>query len=288
MPQAAGRKGLAARDVVANALTQYYSNGDWEVASALAKSKRQGPVSYGFDEAEAAKIEVPFLIGVLNNTVPSNFWVLSEVFSDHTLLSAIRSEVSAAVESSTSKHIINIGLLKRKCPLLLSVYQETLRKRTSFSAARFVIADTTISNGTTTYLLKQGSIAYVNSDAIHEDAANWGPDAPNKDLHRFIDPSKKKKHPLAFRAFGGAPYICPGRHFATTEVMAIVAMLSMRFDMEPVGGKWKIPKEKLNMFGSVLPPAEDIEVVFKERKGWGGEWEFNVGEKGLPWALESG
>jgi cytochrome P450 len=38
-------------------------------------------------------------------------------------------------------------------------------------------------------------------------------------------------HPAAFRAFGGGKTLCPGRHFATTEITALVAMLVARFDI---------------------------------------------------------
>lgn len=293
LPQVTGRKGLAARDLVAKAFLQYYLNGDQQRASALAHSKWLAPASYGLGDEEISRIEVPFLIGVLNNTVPTTFWAIYHVFSDPELLSTLRLELAGAVNvcslaSGSRRHVINLGLLKLNCPVLLSILHEVLRTRTSFSASRFVTADTCITDGTRSYLLKAGSVLQVPADIIHADTDHWGPDARITDHLRFVNPSKKKQHPLAFRSFGGAPYICPGRQFATTEIMAIIAMFTLRYEIAPVCGPWQFPKQKLSMFGSVPPPAEDVAVRFQQRKGWEGEWDFQRGETGLAWALESG
>ncbi|KAL9121512.1 MAG: hypothetical protein Q9187_001932 [Circinaria calcarea] len=297
LPKIAVKKGLAARDVVAKAFTQYYRNGSQKRASALAYFKWQSAASYGLGEEEIALIEVPFIIGVLNNTIPTTFWTLSRILSDPTLLFSIRSELAHTTESfpspnaSSPMHNIDMGLLKRKCPLLLSVYHEILRTRTSFSVSRFVESDTSITDGTKTYLLKAGSLLQIPGDIIHAHTDYWGHDSARMDPYRFVDSSKdrkKKKHPLAFRSFGGAPFICPGRQFATTEVLATVAMLIMRFEILPMGGTWAIPNPKLSLFGSIPPPAADVEVVFRQREGWDGKWDFRNGEAGVSWVLESG
>lgn len=293
LPQVTGRKGLAARDLVAKAFLRYYLNGDQQRASALAHSKWLSPASYGLGEEEISRIEVPFLIGVLNNTVPTTFWAICHIFSEPELLSTLRSELAGAVDicssaSGSRRHVIDLGLLKRDCPVLLSIYHEVLRKRTSFSASRFVTADTCITDGTESYLLKAGSVLQIPADIIHASTDYWGPEARFTDYLRFTKPSKKKQHPLAFRSFGGAPYICPGRQFATTEVMATIAMFTLRYEISPVCGPWLFPKQKLSMFGSVPPPAEDVAVIFRQREGWEGDWDFRRGETGLAWALESG
>ena len=296
LPRVAGLKGLAARDTVAESFTKYYENGHQNQASALAHNKWQAPADFGFDAAEIARIEVPFLIGVLNNTIPTIFWTVCQIFSEPEILSSLRSELAGAIQissvASTSHAIqelnINLGDLKKRCPLLLSIYHETLRKRASFSAARFVTDDTSITDGTSTYLLKAGSVVQIPVDVIHASETHWGPDAASNDPYRFLDLSRRKKHPLAFRSFGGAPFICPGRQFATTEIMAILAMLIMRFEITPLSGRWSLPKQKLSMFGSIPPPASDIEVQIRQREGWDGAWGYDMGDRGLLWPLESG
>ena len=149
-------------------------------------------------------------------------------------------------------------------------------------------ADTTISDGNHSYLLKKNSLVQIPTDVVHKAPTNWGDDATGTDYTRFLEPARGKKHPLAFRSFGGAPFICPGRQIATTEVLAAVAMLVMRFDLVPVRGTYVTPPQNLSMFASVPPPKHDVEVFFKPREGWQGEWEFRLGEKGIPWVLESG
>lgn len=55
----------------------------------------------------------------------------------------------------------------------------------------------------------------------HTNVSAWGEDADNFDYMRFVPkPGQKKLNRLAFRAFGGGHVLCPGRHFASTEIMA--------------------------------------------------------------------
>ena len=288
VPGWAAQEGLNARNTVAKALGTYYAARKHREGSALAQAKYDVPAHYGLNSEDIGLVEVPFLIGVLNNTVPSTFWSLCAMLSSPSLVHKMREEVAEIVTKDGSRFLINIGQLKRKTSLPMSIYQETLRQRNSFSASRFVMEDTWISTKTGNYLLKAGAVVQVPADIVHADAKYWGDDASQTDFERFTDPLRKKKHPLAFRSFGGSPYICPGRQFATTEVMAIMAMLVMRFDITPAEGVWNLPPQNVSMFGSVPPPKGDIPVVFKEREGWQGEWAFEKGEAGLPWGLESG
>ena len=284
---------LRARSIVADALTRYYKDRGYEEASVMTKTRFESGVKYGLSEEEIALIEVPFMFALFNNVVPVAFWTLSEILSKPDTLLALRMELTSAVENSfpssvLSKHTVDIGLLKRTCPTLLAVYHEALRKRASFSSARFVTADTRISDGANTYILKAGSLVQVPTDVIHSSPTHWGPDAGATDHTRFLDPPRKKTHPLSFRSFGGAPFICPGRQIATTEILAVVAMLVMRYDVAPVDDTYITPVQNLSMFASVPPPKSDVEVFFRPRKGWEGDWDFKLGEKGLSWVLESG
>lgn len=289
VPGWAAHEGLNARDTVARALGTYFAAGYHRRGSALAQAKYDAPALYGLDPVDIGLVEVPFLIGVLNNTVPTMFWSLCAVLaSSPSLIHKMREEVSQAVERDGSRFIIDIGQLKSRTSLPLSIYHETLRQRNSFSASRFVMEDTWIKADSGSYLLKAGAVVQVPADIIHADTESWGSDASQTDLERFTDPLRKKKHPLAFRSFGGSPYICPGRQFATTEVIATMAMLVMRFDITPAGDKWELPPQNVSMFGSVPPPKGDVKVIFREREGWQGEWSFEKGEAGLPWNLESG
>jgi len=138
------------------------------------------------------------------------------------------------------------------------------------------------------------------SAVVHADTDVWGPSAKDFDPRRFMKPQHKKgdeqpkRHPAAFRAFGGGTTLCPGRHFATTEVVAVVAMLVLRYEITPLEGaseaKWVLPKQDNNNVGtSVLPPVSDIKVRITKRKGWeDGQWAFTRSEEAAKFALSSG
>ncbi|MCJ1405113.1 hypothetical protein MMC11_008339 [Xylographa trunciseda] len=297
LPSLKAGRALRARQTVAAALTKYYKEGGHLSGSALTRARYESAASYGLGDEDIAQIEVPFMFALLNNVVPAAFWTLSEILTDASLLHALRSEVVAAIHqdspspsssSSPAHHTLSLALLKRRCPLLLSTYHEALRHRTSFSSARFVTADTTISDGTHAYLLKAGALVQIPTDVVHAAPQHWGPDAAATDTRRFTDPARRKTHPLAFRSFGGAPFICPGRQIATTQILALLAMLITRYDLEPVQAPLRIPLQNLSMFASVPPPKGDVEVLFREREEWKGAWDFEVGERGLQWMLESG
>lgn len=64
--------------------------------------------------------------------------------------------------------------------------------------------------------------------------------------------------------------MCPGRHFVALEIMALAACMVMRFDMEPVSGKWTIPAQKQESLATnVFPPDKDIQVRVSRRQGLG-------------------
>ena len=104
--------------------------------------------------------------------------------------------------------------------------------------------------------------------------------------------SMRKVKNGAFRAFGGGATLCPGRHFATDELVAATAMFMSRFELEPVSGTggvdggqtaagWKEPKPEGNRLASSIPqPSTDIKVKVRAREGyqgWGMRLDFGQG-----------
>jgi cytochrome P450 len=132
----------------------------------------------------------------------------------------------------------------------------------------------------------------LSTKTIHEDPQTWGSDAKTLNLRRFLDSpdgGNLTKSTTAFGTFGVAPHVCPGRHFATTEIMAITAQVILRYDMQPVGTQgWHIPKQNLKGFNGVTGPARDMKVEFVPRKDWQGDWSYALGDGGLKFALASG
>lgn len=61
--------------------------------------------------------------------------------------------------------------------------------------------------------------------------------------------------------------MCPGRHLATTEIMALVALMVLQFDIIPIAGKWNEPTWKNSPLQAGFPVIDqDIEVELRPRK----------------------
>lgn len=91
-----------------------------------------------------------------------------------------------------------------------------------------------------------------------------GPDGGQFNHKRFLKSSSKvdthRRPPAAFRAFGSGHVLCPGRHFASTEALAFLALVLARFDARPVAGEWVEPKKDTVMDRACPLPKIDIDV----------------------------
>ena len=72
--------------------------------------------------------------------------------------------------------------------------------------------------------------------------------------------------------------MCPGRHFATNEILAVVSMFVLRYEMTPTAGEWSLPTtEKTNLAAVVMEPNTDVEVEVWLRKGFqDGRWVYSI------------
>lgn len=104
----------------------------------------------------------------------------------------------------------------------------------------------------------------------HTDTAAWGADAGVFDHMRFArEAGRKRPNRVGFRAFGGGHVLCPGRHFASTEIMALAALVVLLFDVVPVGGEWVEPTWDNSPMQSGFPVIdEDIQVELRPRDPW--------------------
>lgn len=168
---------------------------------------------------------------------------------------------------------------------------------------RKVVADTFLPNPATgeQVLLKEGNICVISTNAIHFNPEIWGQDAHAFDPRRFLVPIKsesnsgteiKEKYPDparptlpakldrgAFRPFGGGNNLCPGRHFAQTEILAFTALLVAGFEISAADGGPYVPPEfeKGSMHTATLKPEGDVRVRIRRREGFDSvEWEFEL------------
>lgn len=99
---------------------------------------------------------------------------------------------------------------------------------------------------------------------------------------RFVkEPGPKKHNPTAFRAFGGGATLCPGRHFASTEILAFAASILLRFDIKPVStsSQWDTAGYRQANAGFRLP-NQDVEVQLIPRDDK--KWHIFLSEAGKP------
>ena len=300
VPNVFKKQAIAARDKVAEAFLQYYRSNGQEMGSPLARARYSVPSRHGLSQRDAARLELSFNFAVLHNASTVLFWVLSHVYSQTEVLADLRVEVQKIVvrntnhgegAEGTTEFEISLADLKQRCPLLLSVFHEVLRVYNLRPNFRLTLEDVMLEDR---YFLEKGTVVQLVTKSVHQDSSYWGPDAKSFNLRRFHNQSSGiVKKTTSFGAFGLAPHICPGRHFAATEIMAIVAQMLVRYDMSPVArshqrGAWQIPEQDSKGFDAVPGPARDMEVVLTEREEWGGTWNLVSGDPDLKFMLASG
>lgn len=166
------------------------------------------------------------------------------------MLQDVRRELSALVQESREEGgdtVCSIALagIQTSCPVLLSTFQETLHHRAINPGPRVLLEEVLLDGR---ILLKKGSMLMIPAPVQHTNPSAWGNDAREFGHMRFArkpEPGRKGLNRVAFRAFGGGHILCPGRHFAGTEIMALSALMVLQFNIVPVGtGKWVEPTWK--------------------------------------------
>ncbi|MCJ1310073.1 hypothetical protein MMC25_003734 [Agyrium rufum] len=175
--------------------------------SALAVGRHAVASKYGMSHAGMGKLEVGTLIGILANTVPTIFWLLLRIYSDPELLSSIRAELERCVDVTTLspsnpnnppnqqhgqsnplyKCTLRIDLIRARCPLFTSTYQETMRIHSLGVTARYVLEDTLLDGR---WLLHKDSVVQIPGAVIHRDPGSWGAESNVFDPWRFVPGGK--------------------------------------------------------------------------------------------------
>ena len=214
------------------------------------------------------QLEVGTLLGILVNSTPTLFYMLHYIYADDDLLKDVRAEVENCV-AHESKQQTQLRWAKTnfrdECPVMFSTFQEVLRFYSHGASARLVLEDTMLNEQ---YLLRKDAVVLMATSVLHTDPAVWGP--PEFNARRFLQKQAgaRRNAAASYRPFGGGSTICPGRHFATAEVLAFTAMLVYQFEMSPVSGKWKVPDMvQPNLAVNVFPPKNDVLVHMTLREG---------------------
>jgi len=216
------------------------------------------------------------------------------IFSTPRLLAEIRSEIDAVtkitIENGMQHRHLDVASIKETCPLLASTYQEILRWRSVGVSVRRVNEDHLLDGR---WVLKKGALIQMPVRAVHLEPTIWGSDVDEFNPRRFLKGEKQmtvtgtRPKDSCFRSFGGGKTLCPGRHFATNEVLAFTSMFVARFDMEPQSGSWLLPTSQNTVAASVVStPDVDVAVSVTRRAGLEDvHWTMTLEEAGKIFAL---
>ncbi|KAF7856355.1 hypothetical protein EAF04_009883 [Stromatinia cepivora] len=281
-------KAYHGRAAIKTAFASYYTSSHHTTASTLIKSGLDCSQKWGLAAEEIANIEISPLFLAATNSAPTSFWLLVNILSDSSLISSIRSEISNIILKQTGDDgieecIMDITLFQSRCPILMSCFRETLCFADAATSVRSVTQDVLLTSSTSqsSFLLKAGNVTQLPSGFTHNSPSIWGPNVDSFDPYRFL-PSiiaklgkeQKKQQAQGYFPFGGGKHLCPGRHFATTEILSLVAVIVMGFDIEGSS----VPERAFQKLGTaVRKPKNDIEVNIKRREGWENvKWRFDV------------
>lgn len=260
MPQVFAKKGYRAREYMVKIWEEYFDQGSYEEGSELIKTRVKINNDFRIPLKETARIELGGSQAILTNTLPGTFWMIYHIFSNPAVLEDVKAELLKGVREDGGTCTIDLSHVTNSCPILLSTFKEMMRVNSTGSATRIVMEDHLLDGK---YLLKKGSTVMMPAMVQHTDRSIWGDDVHKFNHMRFVrQPGVKRTNPVAFRGFGGGTTLCPGRHFASTEILMFSALVILRFDLHPVDDKWVTPQTTKSPFVNALPvPDEDISVV---------------------------
>ncbi|PVH98078.1 cytochrome P450 [Periconia macrospinosa] len=288
LPSMFAKESVQGREIFVKAFMTYFGNGHHEKGSELVRSRFKHSADYNVSIEDTARFELGGSVAILTNTIPSAFWVLWHIVSDPEILEECRSELQSLCKIDDKSVTIDITDVKASCPLLLSTLQEVLRFHGTGISVRIVQEDHLLDGK---YLLKKGGTLMIPGPIQHSEPQVYGDSVDEFNHKRFIRTSGKRLNPIGFRGFGGGSTLCPGRHFASTEIIAFAALMVLRFDIQPKSSTWVRPTTKrAGMQATVPPPDDDIDVIITPRKDALAGKQWNVvltgSDKGVPIVAE--
>ena len=149
--------------------------------------------------------------------------MLAYILFDNNLYKAAREEVNGAWDGGN----LDVKTLCANATVLDRTFHECLRLKAGAMMGRKVLAATRIGNK----MLKTGGTVLIPSRQLHSNANVWGSDHQEFSEARFAENEDLLKH-SSYRPFGGGVSLCPGRKIAKEQVLALVAILIHRFDIE--------------------------------------------------------
>ncbi|KAI1272186.1 cytochrome P450 [Xylaria sp. FL0933] len=225
---------LKARAFLRKKYEHYFVQGWHHEGSDYIQRRHAYMCERGLSAEDIAKIELTGVFPLIGNTIPTAFWFIYHIFSSPVVLEDCRREVLKAVSEQDGVCTIDASFIKDSCPILSSTYQEVFRFHGMGTSVRVALEDHMLEGK---YLIKKGGMVMISGRVQHSSASLWGRDVEEFRHTRFLKtPGGKRHNPVAFRGFGGGTTLCPGRHFATTEILLFATLLTLRFDVRLANG----------------------------------------------------
>ncbi|KAK1244673.1 hypothetical protein MKX07_003472 [Trichoderma sp. CBMAI-0711] len=268
-PSLTAPKAYAGRERLTAAFRKYLEAGYLEEATSIVRGRARIEKEYGMSTDMTARSALSFLFAGIVNATTTTFWVALRIFANEILLARVRQEIRQALEVSNQRSgsdTLSISAVKETCTTLLAVYRECLRVGSENFSVRMIKEDTMLADR---YFLRKGAVVQISGGAIHGRSTIWGQDVDEFNPDRFLRQKGKGDgfHPAAFRGFGGGKTLCPGREFATNEILAFVAMIIHGVDwVAPDGGRLSVPEKNDRVMPvHVLEPTSAPKGIVRKR-----------------------
>ncbi|RDW91917.1 hypothetical protein BP5796_01311 [Coleophoma crateriformis] len=283
-PSIIARKGHEGQQRLDKAFQDYYQGGHFTSASLFIQNRINSYLAQGISLDQIPNCEGAILGAGTMNSVPALFWLICFILVDEKLHVALREELSSITTRIGAQTVcLNTSELGRTCPLFTSTFHEVLRFTNAEVGNRIVMEDTLLEGR---WLLKKDAVVQTPSIRRHMSREIWGPDFATFNPRRFMDRKsqpkdvQKQQWQGGFTPFGGGRNLCPGRHFATAEILGVATILLTGFEFTSKdGGVFKMPRMcKQGLAQQVKQPSKDVEVLIKRRREFEGfKWTFDVG-----------
>ncbi|KFA45830.1 hypothetical protein S40293_09664 [Stachybotrys chartarum IBT 40293] len=228
-----------ARNQVIHSLDKYFR---------VPQSERKGDIAWlvtamedemraiGVEKENLAVVVFHLYLAINTNTRKTAFWLLCYLIYNPSLLASFKAETAAAF--GPDGELVDPFMIQDplRCPLVDSVWHETLRMSGWAASVRLITADTVIGGKR----MNKGNRVMVPHRLLHFDEGVFGPEPhafrPERWMHkRGEDGVSSLARSPSWRPFGAGKTMCSGRFLARFSVTTFVATLLRRFDVELLG-----------------------------------------------------
>lgn len=271
-PNLLARKSVAGRELLQKKLRPYYENAhynDPDVSALMRNRATKCLDEDGGDIGLLCKTEMNLAWASVTNTVPDLFWLICNVFSRPQTLERFRAEVLGMTTLTPDGKGGRLGVIDANAlierPFVAATYWEVHRVYNESLGNRRVMRDTTLldpTDGREYKLVKGINLQWVVG-AAHRDSTFWGADSDEFRPERWLEGQEKAQSKSIF-PFGGGRNLCPGKAFAISESLGILAVLAMAFDFEGI----QVPRAKGPLLSAAMrrPIWGEVDPGMKMRK----------------------